>query len=110
VEIILECSIICFFLGPFGSGFLTNNSPLGASLTIMFFFLFHPFCFWSKDWHHELPPKVKPENILVSCERAILCDFGVAETVADAGLKRARHLLVTEQNKRVLKKASEMRI
>lgn len=48
VEIILECSIICFFLGPFGSGFLTNNSPLGASLTIMFFFFVSPFLFLVK--------------------------------------------------------------
>lgn len=42
VDIILECSIVCFFFGPLFplQGFLTNNSPLGASLTIMFF-LFH---------------------------------------------------------------------
>ena len=54
-----------------------------------------------KDWHHELPPKGQAREYLgLPVSVAILCDFGVAETVADAGLKRARHLLVTEQNKK----------
>ena len=34
--------------------------------------------------------EVKPENILVSCERAILCDFGVAELLAEHSVRRAR--------------------
>lgn len=35
---------------------------------------------------------VKPENILVSCERAILCDLGVAELLAESSMRRARGL------------------
>ena len=36
-------------------------------------------------------PEVKPENILVCRERAILCDFGVAEQVSEQSY-RARGL------------------
>lgn len=36
------------------------------------------------DGHVEADSEVKPENILVSCERAILCDFGVAELLTES--------------------------
>ena len=78
-----KCSIICY-IGPFAG--VLKSSPLGANKPYVFFCLV-------KGWHFmNMNCQVKPENILVSCERAILCDFGVAETVGDAGLKRARHL------------------
>ena len=50
--------------------------------------------------HSVLPlHQVKPENILVSCERAVLCDFGVAELLELRTLQRARRVgLRTEED------------
>lgn len=69
--------------------FCTDSLQLHMALSLLHNLLLGLQHIHSRKIFHR---DVKPENILVSCERAILCDFGVAETVADAGLKRARGL------------------
>eukprot|EP00913_Durusdinium_trenchii_P025733 g24149.t1 len=69
--------------------FCADRLPLPQALSLLHNLLLGLQHIHSRKIFHR---DVKPENILVSCERAVLCDFGVAELLELRTLQRARGL------------------